>query len=247
MPDIPNRSDLQQNVEDGLNVEFNKYKERVLKLVSQLQVPTSAAFAAIPRQLWDELYQDLLELLTLWLTDAFIDAHGSYSTDVEMRYEMAFVIERAKTWARESAPALAQQLLNTTELNFMEIAWTSPYLPARNEDLRNMLESSWAFSPSRARAIAVTEMTNVIAAAERYINKDMELRGAKVFATWYTKKDERVCVICKPRHGKRKGEEWEQPPPAHVNCRCEVQYEIQWPDGKVSNISALEARALGEL
>lgn len=48
-------------------------------------------------------------------------------------------------------------------------------------------------------------------------------------ALWHTSRDDRVCPVCRPLHG-RPREEWQVQfplgPPAHVACRCFVDYEV---------------------
>lgn len=49
-------------------------------------------------------------------------------------------------------------------------------------------------------------------------------------AIWHTSRDQRVCPICRPLHG-RPREEWQTVaplgPPAHVSCRCFVDYQLE--------------------
>jgi hypothetical protein len=47
-----------------------------------------------------------------------------------------------------------------------------------------------------------------------------------VVEIWLASQDELVCPICGPLHGKRRGQGWTEPPPAHPNCRCAVGTEF---------------------
>lgn len=48
-------------------------------------------------------------------------------------------------------------------------------------------------------------------------------------AIWHTSRDQRVCPVCRPLHGRAR-DEWSVQfplgPPAHIACRCYVDYEV---------------------
>ena len=68
----------------------------------------------------------------------------------------------------------------------------------------------------QAAVQAEVATVNILEAEYRFLN-------FKPF--WITANDDRVCEICGPRHMKEiEGEDF---PPAHVNCRCEVFYDMK--------------------
>ncbi len=54
-----------------------------------------------------------------------------------------------------------------------------------------------------------------------------QLKGV-TWLIWITAADDRVCLICNPRHGKRWRKNWFMPRiPAHPNCRCQWELEYE--------------------
>ena len=94
------------------------------------------------------------------------------------------------------------------------------------------------FGPSRAARIAVTETTRAYYEGGAEMAREAESLGIQIIHLWQTNRDDRVCDICGPlhmtaRYGKPKGKYeygWEIGPPAHVNCRCKVAYELVGAD-----------------
>jgi SPP1 gp7 family putative phage head morphogenesis protein len=81
----------------------------------------------------------------------------------------------------------------------------------------------------RARMIAATETTRAF-----YEGQTASFRASGVVQKqeWRTARDERVCPICGPLHGKRTelGGQWSGVSmPAHVNCRCWIAPVIERP------------------
>ena len=65
-------------------------------------------------------------------------------------------------------------------------------------DLARRLEKVPAFSPERARLIAVTEVTRAYSEGNQ---KAREASGVVEGKEWLTSVDEMVCEICGPMHG----------------------------------------------
>lgn len=85
-----------------------------------------------------------------------------------------------------------------------------------------------SFDRSRAESAAVTAVTRAISKGEREAQKDFKRQtGALVHALWITEVDAKVCPICRPLHRKPEPT-WKHlfpdGPPAHPNCRCELQW-----------------------
>lgn len=91
--------------------------------------------------------------------------------------------------------------------------------------LRDNLTS--AFGPVRADMIATTEVTRAAVEGEMGTVEQLRGEGAEMEATWVTSMDERVCPICQPRDGRKQGDGWEDPPPAHPRCRCWLNWEFK--------------------
>jgi hypothetical protein len=91
-------------------------------------------------------------------------------------------------------------------------------------DLRRSLAPT--FGPVRADMIAQTEVTRASAQGEIAIADALRQEGIEMVAIWRTSNDELVCPICGPRNGKQQGDGWQDPPPAHVRCRCFLSHEF---------------------
>ena len=108
------------------------------------------------------------------------------------------------------------------------------------DELATMIGKS--FSASRAEAIAVTEITRSSAEGEMSAVKHIMANGVVMVATWMTTNDDLVCPLCGPLNGLDADSytadgrpSWIHPngsygiiglPPAHVRCRCAVQWRI---------------------
>lgn len=85
-------------------------------------------------------------------------------------------------------------------------------------DLYNRLAPE--FGMQRAIDIGITETTRAASAGQKEFADMLRGRGIPMVDIVVTSNDERVCVICGPKHGKRASDE--SYPPYHVKCRCWV-------------------------
>ena len=108
-------------------------------------------------------------------------------------------------------------------------------------DLARQLATDHAFSPRRAKLIAITETTAAYSRGEMEAARAVEAEGLFEYEkTWLTNRDDIVCSICQPMDGvtvkgsrgvftlpngaKVKG------PPAHPGCRCWLGMEPVVPE-----------------
>ena len=83
------------------------------------------------------------------------------------------------------------------------------------------------FGPSRAKSIAVTEVTRAYAEGANIAKEQIErMSGLQMVHIWNTNNDSLVCEICAPLNRKKQGDGWWEFPPAHPNCRCWTTQEI---------------------
>lgn len=81
------------------------------------------------------------------------------------------------------------------------------------------------FTESRAQAIAVTEITRATSEGEAFAAA-VVASVTRSLATWRwrTQEDDAVCPTCGPLNGRR---EPDVEPPAHPNCRCEMEWTFE--------------------
>lgn len=93
----------------------------------------------------------------------------------------------------------------------------------------------FAFSPANASRIAITETTRALYEGGLLLAEEARGAGFPLIGYWYTRADERVCVICEPVHGTPEVEPgiWDSEgilipgPPAHPNCGCWIEYSLR--------------------
>jgi hypothetical protein len=197
---------------------------------------------------------DLERLFRNRLDDVFVEAAQSYAGQLAYGIDEAELQRTAQEWANQYAPLLAQQMTTTTRAYLTDIARRAPDVPVNQRNLLLVLVGtaitvagvSYAFrapfNTNRAVQTAVTEVTNAISAGERAVNDRLQADGVRITAIWYTEQDERVCPVCRPRHGRAYGTNWTNPPPAHPVCRCELGYRLE-KDGQVTVVFRDEAIA----
>lgn len=248
MPDLVSRSKFESRLADTLNTVFAAYQLRIQELLSSFDT-TLGDLKTLPPSLYQELQADLTQVLKAALMEAYIEAFTSFdghladSSSRVARRGALFIRENAQEWADFYAPRLAKDIANVTENKLRAIADRSPQLPISGLGLRNFIHS--LFGRGRSLLIARTELTNVISTAEQAVVDEFP-EVIKATLIWYTKLDERVCIICEPRHGREQGVNWELPPPAHPRCRCEVKWRVEYPDGRVIEVRSLEEVQLGK-
>lgn len=94
------------------------------------------------------------------------------------------------------------------------------------------------FDEDRALRIAVTETTRVYSEATQEAAAELarEFPNAKIVKEWYTNQDDLVCPICSPlpemgripvdqMFDEENEVDW---PPAHVNCRCWAETDVEF-------------------
>ncbi len=133
----------------------------------------------------------------------------------------------AERWANRHALRLARGLNKTTrDAAKQRIAvWfrSGANRDALVDSLNEIISPRW-----RAEMIAQTEITRALGEASRIVAK--RTPGVETMV-WWTRRDERVCPICAPLHGKRVGKDGTfngfRSPPAHPRCRCDVTFEVK--------------------
>lgn len=247
MPDLVSRGKFESRLADELVVVFAKYQLEIQRLLSSFDTKLGD-LKKLPPEIYTRLLVELIPVIEGVLIEAYMEAFVSMdgfladNSQTTARRGALFAREDAQQWASFYAPKLAKQLSDVTAQRLREIADRSPLLPISGLGIRNAIKP--VFGIGRAMTISRTEITNAISVAEEKAVNSFVL-DIEAVQIWYTKLDERVCIICRPRHARERGTNWEMPPPAHPRCRCELKWRVTYPDGRMIEVRSLEEVEMG--
>lgn len=223
MPDLDGRNTLELRIEAVLQKAF-KEARKLLQDELYKEGLTTNDLASVSFATLDTIRQRLIEQLQPILYDGYIQAARSFANLMNYGIDENTLIQQSTAWAQSYSLSLVDTLMNTTQRQLARTAQQVDNLPVSRAGLRTLLLS--IFSLNRIDTIARTEITNAISAGEDVVSRELIAQGAIVEEIWFSQIDERVCPICAPRHGKIKGDGWQNAPPAHPRCRCYKGYRI---------------------
>lgn len=180
----------------------------------------------IPASFWENGGKVLRNAFEITLMEAALDRAEQFLEVMPLGgVEWDMVNQAAADWARDYSYELVKGINDVTravvqkevERFYADGATTVDDVAAR---------LAYYFSPERAQRIAVTEITRAAVAGERAVVAEIEKFNIRMQPIWQTAGDDIAadCEVCGPKDGKPiEGKDY---PPAHVNCRCGVTYEI---------------------
>ncbi len=168
----------------------------------------------------EKLRQALYESVSLGVNVSLdmMDAIG-------LSFDYTMVLDEALEWARTYSYELIKGI---SETGVDIVSRAVSRMIESGKPLESLVEELMTiYGEPRARMIAATETTRAF-----YEGQVASFRATGVVKKqeWRTARDERVCPICGPLHGKRTelGGQWSGTGmPAHVNCRCWVAPVIE--------------------
>lgn len=198
----------------------------------------------VPDSFWLELDQSLLATLEPFIVATAVRSAVALgeSAGIMGGIRWDIVNTRASSWAKNYSYSLVKGINSTTrDMLRREIAafyrdgrasiktlagQLQPGIPELRTRLGQVLTSE-----TRAEMIAVTEVTRAAAQGEEALTKEIRSLNpnVKVVQIWLTSSDEITCFLCAPLHGKRRGNEWTEPPPRHPRCRCGIATALDIP------------------
>lgn len=210
--DILNRSDLERKL---ARVVGRDLRLELRKLLNYLGDPPQ--LENVPRDYWQNGWRDIQRDVEPVLLDIYLSQAEAMMNDVGIGVEWDMINSNASQWAKQNTKQMLMDLfgkryahLNEVIPRFYNEGWNLGQLQADLE--------KW-YSPVRAEMIAVTETTRAAVEGERAMVAELEkTTGRRMVPVWMTNKDERVCPICGPKHGKEITDG--RFPPAHPRCRC---------------------------
>jgi len=217
MPDIPNRDELEAEIARRFSKLSAKQQRELMRLLGN---PPN--WGNVPQSFWETVAVDLNGALLPIITETYLDAAERMVAGLPISVDWDLVNEGAVRWARQYTFELVRGITNTSRRAAQQAVSAFFEQGLTFGDLETML--SRTFGPSRAEAIAVTEVTRAASEGEQEIARDLERQGVSLVPVWRTNNDELVCPICGPRHNQQIEDNFY--PPAHPRCRCWVNHEI---------------------
>lgn len=216
---VTNRERFEREMERELGKLWRDQREELMGLLGN---PPS--LANVPQSYWNNGGHEIRKVIAPIFEEIFITQAATFTAGVNIGVDWTLVNRRAADWAYQHAGRLIQGL-QTTEQNAIRDYVGKYYTDGWTlDDVISHLEP--LFDKQRATTIAITETTNAATQSELAMVNYLETTYPSVHFVgyWITANDDRVCDICGPRHGKRIDDG--DYPPAHVNCRCEVAYDL---------------------
>lgn len=242
MPELLNRRAFERDLSEALAKVLSKARR---DLVADLYHEgfRQGELGNVPPDVMTALQQDLTRELQQTIPATFVDTARDYAGLLSFALDEAQLQQAAQTWASKFIPDLVNGMLETTTTELRRIAATAPTVELSRRMLLGLLGSVALFGLARALTVARTTATDVNTAAEDAINDELRQSPTVVSIEeiHYTKRDEKVCPICRPMHGKVLDES-DKRPPLHPRCRCERRYIIVYSNGTRIEVRASEER-----
>lgn len=192
---------------------------------------------------WERWRQQRQQQIVTILLAIYLSAADQHVTEllggqVPADQQHSDMVRRAITSTATQAAEVAQSGIDAAKeiVGMAGAGWKS--LPPSKEAVEQVLTQ--ALGPARDAATAATETTRAAVAGTNAVAPVVQAAGYNLVTRWNTERDDRVCPVCRPLHGKVP-DLWEPVlstlvapggskaiasimanggPPAHPNCRC---------------------------
>lgn len=181
----------------------------------------------VPDDWWRKHRDQLAGVLAGVLLEVFLDAAKRLDSKLTVSPpDWAVVEQGGADWVRSYADSLAGSITANTKkaLETLLVLW------AAHEWTADLLQRKVfaLFGATRLANIAITEVTRAVSAAEQFLVRLLRsIANLALVPVFQTAKDERVCILCNPRDGKRITDGLF--PPLHPRCRCYVEWTVLQP------------------
>ena len=237
--DVRNRDKLERELAYKLGRQQRSWFRRLLG-----QLGDVPQYENISTSFWITIGKELAGLIGPFLEEIFLDQARDLMLSQPIGVDWALVNEGAISFVRDYTFELVKGT-NRHSQNTLREAIEAYF--ERDPDVRNIGDLqrsiSHLYGPTRAEAIAVTEITRASAEGEYQIAKDLRSQGVDMIAFWQTSEDELVCPICAPLNDRQASgfdvlgkPYWIHPDPkhegktfkhpAHPRCRCWPRHEL---------------------
>jgi hypothetical protein len=217
---VAQRDKFEREMERKLGRIWKEQRDELMRLLGD---PPS--LSNVPQSYWNNGRAAIRKVIAPIFEEIFREQATALITQVGIGVDWALINSRAADWAIENTRHFLegyektnQKLISEYINKFYTEGWTLDEVTAHI--------NSVIFDERRASMIAITETTRAAVQAEVATVNVLEAEYPNLHfkPIWITANDDRVCDICGPMHEKViEGEDF---PPAHVNCRCEVMYDM---------------------
>lgn len=189
--------------------EMGPYMQQVAEQIVNGQTPNTR-----------DMDDRILVLLLLGLIGAATASTLQRSAALGVSLGIDDINRAAQAWARDYSFGVVRGINETTRQAISSVVQQYASTPGMTvDDVARLLEPT--FGKRRAANIATTEITRAYSQAAQIAQQQMAAHGLQTVLQWVTWRDDRVCPICAPLHGRTDYQsEFPYGPPAHVNCRC---------------------------
>ena len=228
MADVPGRDDLERRLARLLSRFLSAYGGRLLEKLGE---PPN--LSNIPFDFWDNEGKELAKILGPFGQDIFLEMAQDLMASQPVGVEWALVNEAAIRWIKDYSFDMVGKINEHTR-SALDRALTNYF--EQGQTIGELQQSvSPLFGPTRAEAIAVTEISRAANWGEFATVGELRKEGINLIANWETSDDEVVCPICRPLDGRKADSydadghpTWVHPnsgkeyslDPAHPRCRC---------------------------
>ena len=218
--DVNDRDKKERDIARRLARVFGDHHEEIMELLGD---PPS--LMNVPEDYWQRYNVDIRTALSVPMNEIFFEQFTAQLEEFGLSFDDSTGSDEALNFIEKYTFELVKGIENTTrEAIRKEVQY---FIQNGDMTIQDLAERLYRYySPVRAQMIAITETTRAAAQGElETIAKLHEQYGLEFEAVWQTANDERVCIICGPKHGKviTDGEY----PPAHPNCRCWVNHRLK--------------------
>ena len=231
MPDVERREAFERRVAEEFT---NAGRQFVNELLVFMGDPPN--LENVPDEFWKRYGRNLQQRLAPIVMEIYQNGAQKVLEDTGIGLSWKLPNEEAMRWAEQYTFDLVRQINRTTQerlqayiSNYFEMQKTIGALRAEIRpnitDLR-LRSGRLLTSEKRAQLIATTEVTRASVQGELALAKELKGSGYEMTAVWQTNADALVCPLCGPRNGKKRGDGWRIPPPAHPGCRCWLNHRI---------------------
>ena len=236
MPDLRNRSQLEQEFAYGISLALNRHR---VKLVGY----GVERLAQRPESEWKRDEEEIAGALILLLQRPYLDAERGLATSFGLTRSARDANADFLNWADDYARKTAERIVATNKKKAIESAavaanlapkFDEPFKPTPAEVMqrRDAASLSSIVDVRRAAGIAVTEVTSGISAGEQAaagavmgaMAAGLIVGSGLIQPYAVSENDGKVCPVCRAKNGKRINDG--EFPPFHNSCRCWVDWRI---------------------